>query len=351
MKNNDARQDTAGEQPELVDSAIEFDGTGEHLDVADSPDINMGGPYSAKTLVVVFKTGGDISSRQVIWEQGGGTRGLSFYLDSGKLYINGWNLAETEWGPTGLNTPVSANTTYVATLVLDAWSGTFEGFVNGKSIGSVGGIAQLYNHSDDCAFGHVEGGTKFHDGTSGGASNFAGRISQFHQYNRLLPSNDLRTLEGILIRGYTPTPVDNPSRSVEGFETGDFSEFPWEHSGDTSWVVTSLQKHSGDYGAKAGLIDHDESCTLQVTLDCGSGNITFYRKVSSEQGYDYLRFYIDGVEKGRWSGEEDWARVSFPVPAGTRTFTWTYSKDGTVSDGDDTAWIDEIVFPSDYKTE
>jgi len=58
-----------------------------------------------------------------------------------------------------------------------------------------------------------------------------------------------------------------------------------------------------------------------------------------------LKFYIDGVRKGRWSGEEDWAEVSFPVTAGRRTFEWTYSKDGSESEGDDTAWIDDIVFP------
>ncbi len=135
--------------------------------------------------------------------------------------------------------------------------------------------------------------------------------------------------------------------NVEDFETGDFSKFPWEHYGDETWTwdVTSWQKHSGAYSAEAGWIDHDQSTTLQVTLDCVSGDITFYRKVSSESRCDYLKFYIDGVEKGEWSGEQDWAEASFPVTAGTRTFEWTYSKDGSESDGEDTAWIDDIVFP------
>jgi len=33
------------------------------------------------------------------------------------------------------------------------------------------------------------------------------------------------------------------------------------------------------------------------------------------------------------------------VTAGTRTFEWIYSKDGSESVDDDTAWIDDIVFP------
>jgi thioredoxin 1 len=34
------------------------------------------------------------------------------------------------------------------------------------------------------------------------------------------------------------------------------------------------------------------------------------------------------------------------VDGGERTFEWTYSKDSSVSGGDDTAWIDDIVFPT-----
>jgi len=82
-----------------------------------------------------------------------------------------------------------------------------------------------------------------------------------------------------------------------------------------------------------------------VTLDCISGDITFYHKVSSEPGCDYLEFYIDGVRKGRWSDTMDWEQVSFPVRAGTRIFEWTYSKDGSISSDWDTAWVDDIVFP------
>jgi len=133
---------------------------------------------------------------------------------------------------------------------------------------------------------------------------------------------------------------------TEDFETGDLSKFLWEHSGAADWAVTSQERHSGIYGAQAGSITHRENTTLQVTLDCISGNITFYRKVSSELGYDYLQFSIDGVEQDKWSGQEDWAEVSFPVAEGKRTFQWTYAKDSSASEGADTAWIDDIVFPS-----
>ncbi len=132
---------------------------------------------------------------------------------------------------------------------------------------------------------------------------------------------------------------------IEDFETNDFSKFPWVHEGDADWSTTQQEMYSGSYSAGSGAIEGDESSSLQVTLECVTGNITFYCKVSSESGYDYLKFYIDGAEQDKWSGEEDWAEVSFPVTAGSRTFEWTYSKDGTASEGEDTAWIDDIVFP------
>jgi hypothetical protein len=207
---NDAKQSVEESRPIWAWSAIngwpavDFFGADKHLDVADSADINTGGPYSAKTLIVVFKTGSDITSRQVIWEQGGGSRGLNFYLDRGSLYISGWNTQQDEpqWGPTGLSAPVSAHTAYVATLVLNAGAGTFQGFVNGASIGSVQGVNQLYGHSDDCALGHVEGATKFHDGATKGPADFAGQIAEFYQYNRILPAADRQTLETALMSQY-----------------------------------------------------------------------------------------------------------------------------------------------------
>ncbi|MBW7992512.1 MAG: hypothetical protein FVQ84_21195 [Planctomycetes bacterium] len=135
--------------------------------------------------------------------------------------------------------------------------------------------------------------------------------------------------------------------SREDFETADFTKFAWVNSGDGNWDITFLERYAGTYGAETGKINDNESMTLRVSVECTSGDITFYRKVSSEPACDYLKFYIDGVEKVKWSGMEDWDAVSFPVAAGTRTFEWTYSKDGSLSRGADTAWIDEIVFPLD----
>ena len=114
---------------------------------------------------------------------------------------------------------------------------------------------------------------------------------------------------------------------------------------DKNWIATLEETNSGQYSAKADSISNHGSSSIRINLDCISGEISFYRKVSSEQNCDFLAFYIDGRRKDRWSGEQDWAQVSIPVEEGTRTFEWIYSKDSSMSRGSDTAWIDDIVFP------
>lgn len=147
--------------------------------------------------------------------------------------------------------------------------------------------------------------------------------------------------------GAVQPPINWGCLSTEDFESRNFRKFPWEHGGDASWSTSSLERYSGRHSAESGPIEDNERSVLMMTLECVSSDITFYRKVSSESRYDHLLFFIDGEEKGNWSGEEDWAEVSFPVDGGTRTFEWTYSKDSSRSIGSDAAWIDDIVFPLD----
>ena len=82
--------------------------------------------------------------------------------------------------------------------------------------------------------------------------------------------------------------------------------------------------------------------TIEVLQD---GDLSFYRKVSSEENYDYLKFIIDGSEVESWSGNVDWTQETYSITAGTHTIEWSYSKDGSVADGLDLAFVDDIVFP------
>jgi hypothetical protein len=132
----------------------------------------------------------------------------------------------------------------------------------------------------------------------------------------------------------------------EDFETGHLTCLPWQSGGDATWTVQSQVVASGQFAAQAGIISHRGKSWLQITVEVPSpSQVSFKYRVSSEGNYDFLRFYIDGSEVQRWSGEMDWQLASFPVLAGVHTLRWEYAKDSSISKGRDTAWLDEIQLP------
>ncbi len=134
---------------------------------------------------------------------------------------------------------------------------------------------------------------------------------------------------------------------LEDFETGDFGQYEWEFGGSANWTIVSSGAYEGTYAAKSGNIGDQQDSELMVTMDVmNDDEISFYYKVSSEATYDYLRFYIDGVQKAEWEGEEGWSLATFPVTEGEHTFKWAYEKDYSVSNGQDCGWIDYITFPA-----
>lgn len=133
---------------------------------------------------------------------------------------------------------------------------------------------------------------------------------------------------------------------LEDFETNDFSAFDWTFGGNADWQTVDDVVYEGTYSAQSGDIGDNQTSELIIDYDVmTTDSISFYRKVSSENNYDKLFFFIDGTQMGEWSGTENWQRVAYEVTGGLHQFKWVYDKDFTVSSGDDCAWIDYIVFP------
>jgi len=138
---------------------------------------------------------------------------------------------------------------------------------------------------------------------------------------------------------------------LEDFETGDFTAFDWTSAGNAAWTITPTDAFEGYFAARSGIISDSQNSQLVLNYEVSTDDtLSFYRKVSSESGYDYLRFYIDDVKKNEWSGEVDWEKVSYPVAAGNRTFKWEYSKDVSDIGGSDMAVVDYIVLPATNTT-
>jgi PKD repeat protein len=141
-------------------------------------------------------------------------------------------------------------------------------------------------------------------------------------------------------------PIGNVTR-IEDFERGNFLQYPWQFSGNANWTIANTGAYQGVFCAKSGVITHNQNSAMYLTIDVSmDGEISFWHKVSSESNYDYLRFYIDGVELSKWSGSTSWQQASYPITAGQRTIKWAYTKDVSVNTGSDCAWVDYITFPS-----
>ena len=138
---------------------------------------------------------------------------------------------------------------------------------------------------------------------------------------------------------------------TEDWESGDLTKMAWQTGGAKPWNINNFMVYEGIYSLRSGYIKSLDTSSLYMVLNLAADDsISFYRKVSSELSYDFLSFYIDKLKVGQWSGEKDWERVSFPVPAGIHTVKWEYTKDLGLNVGYDAAWIDFIQFPVQQRT-
>lgn len=116
------------------------------------------------------------------------------------------------------------------------------------------------------------------------------------------------------------------------------------------WRVQDSDAFGGQYAAQSGAISQNQRSSLLLQASTPAGVGTFMYRTSSELGWDFLEFYVNGALDQRWSGETTWVEYRFVVPAGTNTFEWRYVKDFSISDDVDAAFIDNISLPTEAQT-
>ena len=178
-----------------TDTAADFDGTTDSVVVPNDALINTAGPYTARTVELWFHADA-VTGRQVLWEEGGSSRGINIYIEGGQLHLGGWNLindgAGTPWGPVWVSGAVSAGTTYHAVLVFDGTGGRIEGFLDGASMGSITtGVGPLHTHAGANGIGATNSNTRFPAGLSSAADRFAGTIDEVAIYNSALTGGQI----------------------------------------------------------------------------------------------------------------------------------------------------------------
>ena len=154
---------------------------------------------------------------------------------------------------------------------------------------------------------------------------------------------------------YSLTASVNPSEggtisfnnSKYDFEAGVIPEELNNTVSSYPWTVLSTNPNSGSFcmASSNNAVGNSESYVDAVVEFVEDGSVDFYSRISSESDYDWGRFYIDGAEMLSESGTENtWTARHYDVSAGTHTFRWYYSKDGSYNEGEDCYYIDDITF-------
>ncbi len=113
-------------------------------------------------------------------------------------------------------------------------------------------------------------------------------------------------------------------------------------AGDAAWFIQSAVTHDGVSAARSGLIPHNRQTYLESEV-VGPGTLSFWWKVSSEQGYDFLTYRMNSTNAASISGNVDWQFQQYAFTAGVHRVRWTYSKDASVTNFLDAAFVDEVV--------
>jgi hypothetical protein len=114
------------------------------------------------------------------------------------------------------------------------------------------------------------------------------------------------------------------------------------------WSVSNeAGAFEGAFSLRSDAIGDNEAAQVEVARTFAAGSVAFRVRVSSEAGFDFLRFYVDGVKVAEWSGTANtaWQQFATPLTAGAHTLRWSYEKDGSASLGTDAAWLDAVTLP------
>ncbi len=171
---------------------LRFDGVDDIVRIPDSDLINVtNGPWTDRTITAIFKV--DVASiadrKQVIFEEGGRTRGIVIYVHGGNVYVGAWNRAEYNWDGAWPSVPIQSDVWYHVGLVIRDGGNVvepdkFEMWFNGEKVASEPG-GQMFNHGDDIGIGGTSTNVVFHDDDGSGTDRdwFAGVIDEIRIFN------------------------------------------------------------------------------------------------------------------------------------------------------------------------
>ncbi|MEZ5658210.1 MAG: LamG-like jellyroll fold domain-containing protein [Burkholderiaceae bacterium] len=300
---NDLTQGTAALQPAVQSGvlngrdALYFAGD-DRMVITSSG--NLTDRATERTITFVFRPGADVASRQVLLDQGRTQDGFSIYIDAGQLYAGAYSTqADNDWSDGWLSSAISANTTYVATLVLDTLS-TMRLYLNGEMVGSLDiPVAFVYEQINGVHIGSYNDQTRFHDGSAlGDGGYYTGHIGEFAYHKTALAADEIVDLQAYLIDKWIG-PIARPDVETQPTLTPDVqmidaggvtlttaAAITVDNRGGEPWQIIPLTTQSlnedgtiafSSSGSNAITVSDTSAGTdtpLQVTLSVSQGMLT-----------------------------------------------------------------------------
>ena len=193
--------------PDYQNYALDFNNS-DYVRIESSSDINSG-IHSQHTVEAWFRTNNKNSNtKQIIYEQGGGTRGLNIYIQSGRLYVGGWNRrsSESNWSGTwDYTTNIVNNTWHHVALTLSGGSSVTNNalkfYLDGVNVVSGPG-SRLWGHNP-ANIGRTVSGSRYHNGTGNGYT-FNGKIDEVRIWNVARSQSEINALKDTVLNGDEP---------------------------------------------------------------------------------------------------------------------------------------------------
>lgn len=198
--------------PPYVDFVGTSTANAQDLSLSTNALLDSAASYTMKTFAVVFKTGSDVTTSQVIYKQGNTTNGMNISIRAGNLYFVAYGAS---WSPTlvSISNSITTNTKYEVIFEYDQPNNQLRGKLNGIVLTPLTGVGTLVGVSGStgigACFSSTNTGCKYDNGTTSTTqhSNFLlgtthPEIFEILIFNKILDSSTYATLENYLRNKY-----------------------------------------------------------------------------------------------------------------------------------------------------
>lgn len=191
--------------------------------------------YSQRTLFLVVQTGTDVTSRQMLYQQGDSTSGLSLFIENGEVHFAVWPNSVV----TSCSRPVAPVDNLILAATVDTTAQSMDLAVNGSlSSTALPASTAFAKTFETASLGALYEGTRFLDGVTTGYGSFplrSGIIGEFLVFNTILSAPDSAAVTAYL-----------EQRLTDGFAAWQLAEFAATADGPSAPNASALADPDAD---------------------------------------------------------------------------------------------------------